>query len=753
MADNDGLPPGLNPDFIKGTKVEESLKNAAKAAGKVSDNLDAANVRAGELSTTLAEASAETARLNAQLKQQPANLVESLKIQEELVSATNRELRAFEAMIRAGVEIGDEERKRLKTLLNIKEEEENILESNEALLKNKNKILENLSKQDEILRRQQRYYNNIDNTVGGTLEKMGIRNEFEDSFLNSLIQSSTGIEGISDGFGRALTKFRSLVNFQEILYKLALETYKAGVDYTKQLFAQSIELNKQIGMARRFRDNLQDTALNSYVLTGGLEGATKAIQGMTTEYSDFTLLSDEVQNSLIETSIKMEMIGVSASDFAKSMQVLTKSMGYSAKEAEVMNIGLTEFASSIGQAPSQMLADFAVAMPKLAVYGQRAEEVFRGLARRSKETGLSIDSLIGVTERMDTFEGAAEAAMQLNSALGGAYFDSTQLLLADEEERLAIIKDTLKAQGIQFNQMGKFEQKMLAQAAGFSNVAEMAAFMNGEMGNTEGGESFNEMVTASADLMVQLKAVFLAAAKPLADSLLPILIKASEALKEFLSNEENLKRTGYAIKAVGMILGAFFAKPIAIAFLLAEAVQVTASSIEAFLEIFNDDDSLGEKVIKFFVGAIGMVLEFMPKLIYKLVATIVGVFSSSLAEAMEGVLKNISLAKAFGGVVDSFFAEDNTPKAAIGTSSSPGGMTIVGERGPEIMNVPRGSQISPASRTADIQTSIESLANAVSKLAAQNGGGNNKPIQVNLTVDGKKLAEAVFNNTSYSDFG
>ena len=69
------------------------------------------------------------------------------------------------------------------------------------------------------------------------------------------------------------------------------------------------------------------------------------------------------------------------------------------------------------------------------------------------------------------------------------------------------------------------------------------------------------------------------------------------------------------------------------------------------------------------------------------------------------------------------------------------------------MNVPRGSQISPASRTADIQTSIESLANAVSKLAAQNGGGNNKPIQVNLTVDGKKLAEAVFNNTSYSDFG
>jgi hypothetical protein len=57
----------------------------------------------------------------------------------------------------------------------------------------------------------------------------------------------------------------------------------------------------------------------------------------------------------------------------------------------------------------------------------------------------------------------------------------------------------------------------------------------------------------------------------------------------------------------------------------------------------------------------------------------------------------------FGGLLSSIFGGGQTmanpydamPKFAAGTNSAPGGWSIVGEKGPELMNVPRGAQILP----------------------------------------------------------
>jgi hypothetical protein len=43
-----------------------------------------------------------------------------------------------------------------------------------------------------------------------------------------------------------------------------------------------------------------------------------------------------------------------------------------------------------------------------------------------------------------------------------------------------------------------------------------------------------------------------------------------------------------------------------------------------------------------------------------------------------------------------------TSKFATGTNFAPGGMALVGERGPELVNLPRGSQVIPAGRTASM---------------------------------------------------
>ena len=42
----------------------------------------------------------------------------------------------------------------------------------------------------------------------------------------------------------------------------------------------------------------------------------------------------------------------------------------------------------------------------------------------------------------------------------------------------------------------------------------------------------------------------------------------------------------------------------------------------------------------------------------------------------------------------------STNKFAVGTNFAPGGMALVGERGPELVNLPRGSQVVPAAQTS-----------------------------------------------------
>ena len=54
---------------------------------------------------------------------------------------------------------------------------------------------------------------------------------------------------------------------------------------------------------------------------------------------------------------------------------------------------------------------------------------------------------------------------------------------------------------------------------------------------------------------------------------------------------------------------------------------------------------------------------------------------------------------AFGSL---FEAQFNKQGFAVGTRFAPGGLALVGERGPELMQVPRGAQITPAAQTANL---------------------------------------------------
>jgi phage-related tail protein len=59
------------------------------------------------------------------------------------------------------------------------------------------------------------------------------------------------------------------------------------------------------------------------------------------------------------------------------------------------------------------------------------------------------------------------------------------------------------------------------------------------------------------------------------------------------------------------------------------------------------------------------------------------------------------------------------PKFASGTDSAPGGLAIVGERGPELVNLPRGSQVIP------------------NNIVAKRGSSSSGPTNISYSIDAR----------------
>jgi hypothetical protein len=120
---------------------------------------------------------------------------------------------------------------------------------------------------------------------------------------------------------------------------------------------------------------------------------------------------------------------------------------------------------------------------------------------------------------------------------------------------------------------------------------------------------------------------------------------------------------------------------------LAAAIQGTANFGQVFQGIFNQlggvVSALGEQLIA--IGAAALVAQ----------AAIAQIFANPLAAIAAGIAL-----VALGSLIQSTTANQN--RFAVGTRNAPGGMALVGERGPELINLPRGSQVIPAAQTSNM---------------------------------------------------
>ena len=148
---------------------------------------------------------------------------------------------------------------------------------------------------------------------------------------------------------------------------------------------------------------------------------------------------------MVRSGLIMQKLGVDTETFGQVTQEMVLALGQTPAQAESSAMQLADLGSQIGKSAKTMMTDFTAATPRLAMFGDEAVGIFEDLQRMSASTGVSMDTMLGVASRFDTFEDArATEAGDLN-----------------------------------WNSMNRQQQMAVANAAGITNMAEAQEMFSG----------------------------------------------------------------------------------------------------------------------------------------------------------------------------------------------------------------------------------------------------------------------------------
>ena len=393
------------------------------------------------------------------------------------------------------------------------------ISAEEEELKNQKENLTAGEKKIQQLEKLKEAYNTLGMKMAGVTEVYGKHSTLNVQSAVSMVQQikKAGVAGTAMGIlGGGIT---GVVN--------------TLIQFVIMIDESSSALMKQTGISRENALAMFENSSEMIKYGVTLEDTTKAFAALQPAFTDFTRMSDTQRQSVLKTVSMLEKHGMSLADLGKGLQVATKSFGMSTEEATGSLRELSSLAQAIGVAPQQMGADFAASADHLSKLGGDGVEAFKRLAITSKATGLEMEKLLRITEKFDTFEGAANQAGMLNAALGGNFVNAMDLMMStDPADRFNQIRDAILNTGVSFDDMSYYQRKFYAEAAGLENTSDLALLMSGSLDELTASA---QMTTADIEKLEERNRDFMGLQekfKTLMMSLVPELTDVVKSLHE-----------------------------------------------------------------------------------------------------------------------------------------------------------------------------------------------------------------------------
>ena len=401
------------------------------------------------------------------------NLLEASKLKKE---DRIKRLEALENEIQL-LENTENRTKEQEKQLQLKKEE---LNESKEILKASNKELKNqiekLSIEREKAKLRDKALESTQNLAEATEELLasvtGISSawksgsSFSERILQNIVASRAAGRSFSDVVGDIAEKFNKAAVLQNAGASLILKTIDATKELMFEMDNSLAAFKRATGLNGEYTESIVNVQQEMAALGASTADITKGFNDLAMANTTFVFESAATQESLMKTTTAMEAGFNAGEEFAGSMGFLQTTLGKTAEAAEQSSMDIVAAAQAMRVPPQQMLDDFMKLGPELAQWGPNTEKVFLETAAAAKALNMQTSEMLSIAEGFDTFASAADKVGQLNAALGGDYFDTMEMVMATEAERIEMLMDGIEASGKSFETMGRFERKRIAAAAG-----------------------------------------------------------------------------------------------------------------------------------------------------------------------------------------------------------------------------------------------------------------------------------------------
>ncbi len=275
-------------------------------------------------------------------------------------------------------------------------------------------------------------------------------------------------------------KAKKQLSVENILGSLAMKIQEVGVAILMLSKEQMSLADNTVssfyaatGATEAYTESIYAVARGNTAMGIGFAESGKAMTALYDGLNTFTNLSKSSQQELAVTTAKLEKLGISGADTAKSIATLSQMMNVSETQAAKTVEEFAAMGQAIGVSSKQMIADFAGVKDQLGVFGNEMNKVFTDLAAQSKATGVAVSDLLNLANKFDTFSSAADSVGKLNAMLGGPYLSAMAMIEAtDPTERIDMLRQAVNNAGVAFEDLSYYEKKAIMEAGGFKSAEE-----------------------------------------------------------------------------------------------------------------------------------------------------------------------------------------------------------------------------------------------------------------------------------------
>jgi len=481
---------------------------------------------------------------DAQIRQQEIEL-ENLKlkrssIKEQLAEqlAIENQIKAIKDQLMPGIteenKISDEIANKMKEKLFFLQLELDDYENIDIKL---NDINKQIDEQDEKVDKLKKNTKEYDDLLGGIASKIGLGN----SKLLKTVQNWTDIGKKITSSDAEMKKFVKSAKQMFSLQNIAASLIESYIGLALEIDKAGAKLAASTGAGTKFRDVMSDIKLEGYAMGRSMENISQTLLAFNNNLIGMNNLSYESIKQIGTLGADLKRLGISGEDFTKTLNIMTKSMGVSNKHAANLTKELAMIGTNIGLSSQRMIKDFTAASATLAVHGSKSIKVFKNLAAAARNSGTEMSELLGIASKFDTFASAAETTAKLNAILG-SQMSATKMLMQTEDERIETMIKSVQSQGVAFNQMDRFTQKAIAQAAGISDMSKANQIFGMSLGAYRKSQTeMNKQANVQKKLTDAIQAT------------IPIQEKFANMIQSIVANKGFMKFINKAIDGIGML--------------------------------------------------------------------------------------------------------------------------------------------------------------------------------------------------------